>query len=95
MSTDIPLDDLRYGPEHFDADRLRALDASRRARGVRRTVTAAQAPDGRLVAYTDIFQSATVAWYAGWASGSWTSDSKQHCGSIVLLSDAQNSTMEP
>jgi GNAT superfamily N-acetyltransferase len=64
MSTDAPLDDLHYGPEHFDADRLRALDASRRARGVRRTVTAARAPDGRLVAYTDIFQSATVAWYA-------------------------------
>jgi GNAT superfamily N-acetyltransferase len=64
MSTDIPLDDLHYGPEHYDADRLTALDASRRARGVRRTLTAARAPDGRLVAYTDIFQSATVAWYA-------------------------------
>jgi GNAT superfamily N-acetyltransferase len=64
MSTDAPLDDLHYGPEHHDADRLRALDASRRARGVRRTVTAARAPDGRLAAYTDIFQSATVAWYA-------------------------------
>lgn len=64
MSTDVPLDDLNYGPEHYDADRVRAIDASRRARGVRRTVTAARAPDGRLVAYTDIFQSATVAWYA-------------------------------
>jgi GNAT superfamily N-acetyltransferase len=65
MSTDAPLDDLHYGPEHFDADRLVALDASRRARGVRRTVTAAVAPDGRLVAYTDIFQTASVTWYAG------------------------------
>jgi GNAT superfamily N-acetyltransferase len=64
MSTDPPLDDLRWEAERFDADRLRALDASRRARGVRRTVTAARAPDGRLAAYTDIFQSATVAWYA-------------------------------
>jgi GNAT superfamily N-acetyltransferase len=65
MSTDTPLDDLHYGPEHYDADRLRAIDAARRARGVRRTVTAARAPDGRLAAYTDIFQSATVTWYAG------------------------------
>jgi GNAT superfamily N-acetyltransferase len=64
LSTDAPRDDLHYGPEHYDADRLRALDASRRARGVRRTVTAARAPDGRLAAYTDIFQSATVAWHA-------------------------------
>jgi GNAT superfamily N-acetyltransferase len=64
MSTDVPLDDLHYGPEHYDPDRLRAIDASRRARGVRRTVTAARAPEGRLVAYTDIFRSATVAWYA-------------------------------
>jgi GNAT superfamily N-acetyltransferase len=64
MSTDAPLDDLNYGPERYDADRLRALDAARRARGVRHTVTAARAPDGRLVAYTDIFRSATIAWYA-------------------------------
>jgi GNAT superfamily N-acetyltransferase len=64
MSTDVPLDDLNYGPEHYDADRLMAIDAARRARGVRRTVTAARAPDGRLVAYTDIFQTTSVAWYA-------------------------------
>jgi predicted GNAT family N-acyltransferase len=31
---------------------------------VRHTVTAAQAPDGRLVAYSEIFQAATVTWYA-------------------------------
>jgi GNAT superfamily N-acetyltransferase len=31
---------------------------------VRRTVTAARSPEGRLVAYTDIFQSASVAWHA-------------------------------
>ena len=65
MSTDAPHDDLNYGPEHYDAERLGALDAARRARGVRRTVTAARSPDGRLVAYTDIFQNATVAWHAG------------------------------
>ena len=64
MSTDAPRDDLHWDAEHFDADRLRALDASRAARGARRTVTAARAPDGRLVAYTDIFRSASVAWYA-------------------------------
>jgi hypothetical protein len=64
MSTDTPLDDLNYGPERYDAERLAALDAARRARGVTRTVTAARAPDGRLVAYTDIFRSATVSWYA-------------------------------
>jgi GNAT superfamily N-acetyltransferase len=64
MSTDPPLDDLDYGPEHQDADRLTAIDAARRARGVRRTVTAARSPDGRLVAYTDIFQTTSVAWHA-------------------------------
>lgn len=64
MSTDAPLDDLHYGPEHFDADRVRQLDAARSARGLARTVTAARAPDGRLAAYTEIFQTASVAWYA-------------------------------
>jgi GNAT superfamily N-acetyltransferase len=64
MSTDVPLDDLHYGPEHYDPDRIRALDAAHRARGVRRTVTAARAPGGRLVAYTDIFQTTSVTWYA-------------------------------
>jgi GNAT superfamily N-acetyltransferase len=64
MSTDAPLDDLHYGPEHYDADRIKAKDAARRARGVRRTVTAARVQGGRLVAYTDIFQTASVAWHA-------------------------------
>jgi GNAT superfamily N-acetyltransferase len=64
MSTDPPLDDLNYGPERYDADRIRALDAARAARGVRRTVTAARSPGGRLVAYTDIFQTTSVAWHA-------------------------------
>jgi GNAT superfamily N-acetyltransferase len=64
MSTDAPLDDLHYGPEHFDADRVRQLDAARSARGLARTVTAARAPDGRLAAYTEIFRTASVAWYA-------------------------------
>ncbi|TQM10948.1 GNAT family N-acetyltransferase [Pseudonocardia kunmingensis] len=64
MSTDAPHDDLHHGPEHYDAARVRAQDESRRARGLRCTVTAAQAPDGRLAAYTAIFQTATVAWHA-------------------------------
>jgi GNAT superfamily N-acetyltransferase len=64
MSTDVPLDDLNYGPEQYDSERIRAVDESHRARGLRCTVTAARSRDGRLVAYTGIFQSATVAWYA-------------------------------
>ena len=65
MSTDAPSDDLHQGPEHYDADRIRAKDAARRTRGVRSTMTAARAPDGRLAAYTAIHQTASVAWHAG------------------------------
>jgi GNAT superfamily N-acetyltransferase len=65
MTTDAPLDDLHYGPEHHDAARVAAQDAAHRARGIRRTVTAARSPDGRLVAYTAIFQTTSVSWHAG------------------------------
>jgi GNAT superfamily N-acetyltransferase len=64
MSTDAPHDDLHHGPEHHDAARVRARDAARRARGVRCAVTAARVPDGRLAAYTVIFQTSSVTWYA-------------------------------
>jgi GNAT superfamily N-acetyltransferase len=65
MSTDAPLDDLHHGPKHYDAARVRAQDVARRARGIRCTVTAAGGPDGRLAAYTLIFQTSSVTWYAG------------------------------
>jgi GNAT superfamily N-acetyltransferase len=64
MSTDAPHDTLHQDPEHYDADRIRATDAARRARGVRSTVTAVRAPDGRLAAFTAIHQTASVAWHA-------------------------------
>jgi GNAT superfamily N-acetyltransferase len=64
MSTDAPLDDLQYGPEHYDAARIAARDAAKRARGIRRTVTAARAPDGRLAAFTVIVQTTSVGWHA-------------------------------
>jgi GNAT superfamily N-acetyltransferase len=64
MSTDAPRGDLHHGPEHHDAARVRGQDATRRARGIRCTVTAARGPDGRLAAYTVIFRTSSVTWYA-------------------------------
>ncbi|HYH32424.1 MAG TPA: GNAT family N-acetyltransferase [Pseudonocardia sp.] len=64
MSTDVPHGDLHITPEHYDAARVAALDAARRARGLRCTVTAARGPDGRLAAYTMILQTSSVAWHA-------------------------------
>lgn len=66
MSTDAPLDDLHWGPEHFDAQRIRDRDAALRARGRGLVVTAARDDTtGRLVAFTDITTSACVDWHAG------------------------------
>jgi GNAT superfamily N-acetyltransferase len=52
MSTDAPMGDLTIEPTVWDAGRVREGDAVAVRNGVRRVVTAAQAPDGRLVAYT-------------------------------------------
>ncbi|OZM79865.1 GNAT family N-acetyltransferase [Pseudonocardia sp. MH-G8] len=64
MSTDAPHDDLHHDPERYDAARVRAEDASRRAQGLRCTVTAARGPDGDPAAFTVLFQTASVAWHA-------------------------------
>jgi GNAT superfamily N-acetyltransferase len=64
MATDAPLDDLHYGPEHYDAQRIRNRDAMWRARGTRSITTTARGPDGRLVAYTVILCTATVHTHA-------------------------------
>jgi GNAT superfamily N-acetyltransferase len=53
MSTDAPRGGLTLEPERWDADRVRERDAAAFAAGVRAVVTAAQDPDGRLVAFTD------------------------------------------
>jgi GNAT superfamily N-acetyltransferase len=54
MSTDAPMGELAVPPRRWDADRVRERDDARGANGVRAFVTAAQAADGRLVAYTEI-----------------------------------------
>lgn len=53
MSTDAPLGDLAAGPKQWDADRIAERDAAAVRSGVRSVVTAAQAADGHLVAYTE------------------------------------------
>lgn len=55
MSVDAPLEDMDWGPEKFDAARVRAREDSIIAMGRRRVTTAARHDaTGRLVAYTDI-----------------------------------------
>ena len=53
MSTDAPTGELAVPPRRWDADRVRERDSARLANGVRPVVTAAQAGDGHLVAYTE------------------------------------------
>jgi len=52
MSTDAPMGDLAMEPQRWDADRVRERDVVAVRNGVRSVVTAAQAPDGHLVAFT-------------------------------------------
>jgi len=53
MSTDVPLDELRWQPEAWDADRVRARDQVLRNRGTRSYISAARHdPTGELVAVT-------------------------------------------
>lgn len=65
MSTDTPLGDLHYGPEHVDAGRIRDEDAARAAGGATQVVTVAVGPDGRLAAYTVIRRRDGIDWHAG------------------------------
>jgi GNAT superfamily N-acetyltransferase len=65
MNLDAPLDDLRWGAEHYDAARIRAREAAMDARGMRVVVTAAvDDATGRAVAFTELAVLATVDWYA-------------------------------
>jgi GNAT superfamily N-acetyltransferase len=64
ISTDAPKDDLTVEAEVWDTERMRGRDISLDARGVRRTVTAAVAPDGRLAAYTMLLGYESVDWFA-------------------------------
>jgi GNAT superfamily N-acetyltransferase len=54
MSTDSPQGDFDLDPQRWDAERIRERDAATAAAGERMVVTAAQADDDRLVAYTEI-----------------------------------------
>ena len=53
MSTDAPMGDLTIEPQRWDAGRVRERDVVAVRNGVRSVVTAAQAPDDRLVAFTE------------------------------------------
>lgn len=67
MSTDAPLGELHWTPEHHDAQRVRDRDAMCASRGLRVSVTAARAPDGRLVAFTEIAVATSTPWHgANW-----------------------------
>jgi GNAT superfamily N-acetyltransferase len=54
MSTDSPHGDVDLDPQRWDAERIRQRDAAAVESGERMVVTAAQADDDRLVAYTEI-----------------------------------------
>jgi GNAT superfamily N-acetyltransferase len=55
MSVDVPLEEMEWDAEKYDADRVRALEATVAARRRRVVVTAARHDaTGRLVGYTDI-----------------------------------------
>jgi GNAT superfamily N-acetyltransferase len=55
MTTDAPMGDLEWEPEHWDAARYREKEAQALARGRRRVAAGAVDPTtGQLVAYTDI-----------------------------------------
>lgn len=55
MSTDVPLEEMQWDAEQFDAARVRAKEEAAVARGRLRLVTAARdASAGRLVGYTEI-----------------------------------------
>jgi GNAT superfamily N-acetyltransferase len=64
MSTDVPLDDLKWDPEVYDAARLQAREDSCLARGLHWVTTAAVGSAGRLVAFTQIVGYATSQWFA-------------------------------
>jgi GNAT superfamily N-acetyltransferase len=53
MSTDAPMGDLPMEPQRWDAGRVRERDTTAARNGVRSVVTAAQAPDGHLVGFTE------------------------------------------
>ena len=54
MSTDAPTGELTIGAQRWDAERVRERDTAMLANGMRPVTTAAQAPDGHLVAYTEV-----------------------------------------
>jgi hypothetical protein len=54
MSTDAPMGDLTMEPQRWDAGRVRERDVVAERNGVRSVVTAAQTPDGHLVAFTEM-----------------------------------------
>ncbi|HEX5858743.1 MAG TPA: GNAT family N-acetyltransferase [Microbacterium sp.] len=61
MSTDAPTGDLEVSEEHWDADRVRRLDARDRAAGFRKIVGAAQhVATGRLVAFNELLVDTAI-----------------------------------
>lgn len=90
MSTDAPQDDLSLAPEIWDADRVRASDTARHARGLVRTVTAAVAPDGHLAAFTFIIMSGEVDWHADQAATLVLREHRGHrLGMLVKLANLE------
>lgn len=65
MSTDVPLDDLQWEPETYDAARAHAVEVSCLARGLQLVTTVARDRSGPLVAFTRIVSYATSPWFGG------------------------------
>jgi GNAT superfamily N-acetyltransferase len=64
MSTDAPLDHLRWDAEFYDAARMQGRDASCLTCGLHMVTTAVVDRAGQLVAYTQIVGDATSRWHA-------------------------------
>jgi GNAT superfamily N-acetyltransferase len=64
MSTDVPLDDLQWEEEVYDAARIQARDACWLGRGQHNVTTAAMDRAGRLVGFTHIGADTTSRWFA-------------------------------
>lgn len=88
MAIDVPLGDLHITPERWDARRIRDREAAYELRGLHRTTTVARGPEGRLVAYTVIFGTASVDWYANQGDTIVSPDHRGHrLGALVKLAN--------
>jgi GNAT superfamily N-acetyltransferase len=90
MSTDVPLDDLQWEEEIYDAARVLGRDACWLGRGLQIITTAAQDRAGRLVAYTHLIGDATSPWFAWQGDTIVAPEHRGHrLGMLIKVADLQ------